>query len=167
MSERSFVVQSINVLNPGIKQIRFCFMKIGSTKYFLFFTSIRWTELSFFVFWSRYMLRKAMQCDKMIDLKLNKKYLNRNLYLIVVLGDSNVKSENWYKHDKMSYEGAKTDALTTQFRLQQIIKEPTYILLLISFSYLIFTSLQNLVMEYRVHSSFHPKFLQTPIKLRS
>ena len=67
----------------------------------------------------------------------------------------------------MSYEGAKTDALTTQFRLQQIIKEPTYILLLISFSYLIFTSLQNLVMEYRVHSSFHSKFLQTPIKLRS
>ena len=69
-------------------------MKIGSTKYFLFFTSIQWTELSFFVFWFGNMLRKAMQCDKMIDLKSNKKYLNRNLYLIVVLGDSNVKSEN-------------------------------------------------------------------------
>ena len=37
---------------------------------------------------------------------------NHNSFLIVVLGDFNVKSENWYKHDKMSYEGAKIDALT-------------------------------------------------------
>ena len=53
---------------------------------------------------------------------------NHNPFLIVVLGDFNVKSENWYKHDKASYEGAKIDALTTQFRLQQIIKKPTHIL---------------------------------------
>ena len=31
---------------------------------------------------------------------------NHNPFLIVVFGDFNVKSENWYKYDKMSYEGA-------------------------------------------------------------
>ena len=53
---------------------------------------------------------------------------NLNTFLIIVLDDFNVKSENWYKHDKTSYEGAKTDALTTQFGLQQIIKEPSHVL---------------------------------------
>ena len=51
---------------------------------------------------------------------------NHNQFLIVVLGDLNVKSENWYEHDKMSNERAKIDALTSQFGLQQIIKEPTH-----------------------------------------
>ena len=50
---------------------------------------------------------------------------NYNPFLIVVLSDFNGKSENWYKHDKTSYEGAKMDTLTTQFQLQQIIKDPT------------------------------------------
>ena len=53
---------------------------------------------------------------------------NHKPFLIVVLGDFNVKSENWYKHEKTSYEGAKIDPLTTQFGLQQIIKETTHIL---------------------------------------
>ena len=44
---------------------------------------------------------------------------NHNPFLIVVLGDFNIKSENNYKHDKTSYEGAKIDALTSQFELQQ------------------------------------------------
>ena len=47
---------------------------------------------------------------------------NHNPLLIAVLGNFNVKSENRYKHDETSYEGAKIDALTTQFGLQQIIK---------------------------------------------
>ena len=68
-----------------------------------------------------------------------------------------VKSENWYKHDKTSREGPKIDALTTQFGLQQIIKEPTHVLAESSSCIdLIFTSHQNLVMESGVHSSFHP-----------
>ena len=53
---------------------------------------------------------------------------NHNSFLIVVLGDFNVKSKKWYKHDKTSYEGAKVDALTTHFGLQEFIKEPTHIL---------------------------------------
>ena len=82
---------------------------------------------------------------------------NHNPFLIVVLGDFNVKSENWYKHDKRSREGAKIDSLTTQFGLQKIIKEPNHILVeSSSFIDLIFTSHQNLVMESVVHSSLHP-----------
>ena len=44
-------------------------------------------------------------------------YLRLALYIfVVVLDDFNVKSENWYKHDKATYKGAKIDTLTTQFR---------------------------------------------------
>ena len=39
---------------------------------------------------------------------------NHSPFLIVVLGDFNIKLKNWYKHDKMSYERAKVDALTVQ-----------------------------------------------------
>ena len=38
---------------------------------------------------------------------------NKKPLVRVALGDFIVKSENWCKHDKMSYEGAKIDALTT------------------------------------------------------
>ena len=81
---------------------------------------------------------------------------NHNLFLVVVLGDFNVKSENWYKQDKTSYKGAKIDTLTTQLGLQQIVKGPAH-LLAESFSCidLIFKSHQTLVMEPGAHSSLH------------
>ena len=83
---------------------------------------------------------------------------NQDSFLVVVLGDFNVKSENLYKHDKTSYEGAKIDSLTSQFRLQQIDKEPTHVLAESSSCIdLIFRSHQNLVMESGVHPSLHPK----------
>ena len=82
---------------------------------------------------------------------------NHNPFLIVFLGDFNVKSENWYKHDKASYKGAKIDVLTTQFRLQQIIKKPIHVLAESFFCIdLISTSHQSLIMESEVHSSIHP-----------
>ena len=60
------------------------------------------------------------------------------------------------KREKTSYVRAKIDALTTQFGLQQIIKEPTHILAESSSCIdLIFTSHQNLVMETGVHSSLY------------
>ena len=31
---------------------------------------------------------------------------NKNPYLIVILGNFNAKSSNWYKHDKTTYEGS-------------------------------------------------------------
>ena len=82
---------------------------------------------------------------------------NHNPFLTVILAEFNVKSENRYKHDKTSYEGSKIDALTSQFGLQQIIKEPTHILAeSFSFIDLIITSCQDLVVESGVHSSVHP-----------
>ena len=56
------------------------------------------------------------------------KFSNRNPFLTVVLGDFDTKSSNWYKHNKTTYEGSKIDAVTSQFRLLQSIKEPTHIL---------------------------------------
>ena len=82
---------------------------------------------------------------------------NHNPFAIVVSGNFNAKSKNWYKHDITSYEGAKIDTLNTQFGLQQIIKEPTHILAESFFCIdLIFTSHQILVMESGAHSSLHP-----------
>ena len=58
---------------------------------------------------------------------------------------------------KLHTKGAKTDTLTSQFWLQQIIKEPTHILAESSSCIdLIFTSHQNLVIESVVHPFLHP-----------
>ena len=91
------------------------------------------------------------------NLELNlDKISNKSPYLLVVLGDFDVKSSNWYKHDKTTYEGSKIDAITSQFGLQQLIKEPTHILTDSSSCIdLLFTSQPNLVMESGVHSSLH------------
>ena len=51
-----------------------------------------------------------------------------NSDLIVVLGDFNIKSNNWHINDKTTSEGAKIEFLTSQFRLHQIINEPTNVL---------------------------------------
>ena len=98
-----------------------------------------------------------------LELTLDK-VANHNPPLIVVLGNFNVKSENWHKHDETSYEGAKIDALTTQFGLQQIIKWPTYILAK-SFSCidLMFTPDENLVMESGILSSLYPNNISLEI----
>ena len=81
---------------------------------------------------------------------------NKNPYLIVILGDFNAKSSNWYKHDKTTYEGSKIEAITSQFGLKQLIQEPTHILSNSSSCIdLVFTSQPNLVMESTVHSSLH------------
>ena len=53
---------------------------------------------------------------------------NKSPYLMVVLGDFNAKSSNQYKHNKATYEGSKIDSITSQFGLQQFIKEPTHTL---------------------------------------
>ena len=76
---------------------------------------------------------------------------NQKPFLTVVLGDLNAKSTNWYEHDITTYQGYKTDAVTSRFGLQQLSKEPSHISEN-SFSGidLIFTSNSNLVMELGV-----------------
>ena len=75
-----------------------------------------------------------------------------NLFLTVVLGDFNIKTNFWFKGDKTSYEGSKIDAITLQFGLQ-LINEPTHLVAdSSSCIHLIFTSQPNLVMGSKVHS---------------
>ena len=63
------------------------------------------------------------------NLELNlDKIANKSPYLIVVIGDFNVKSSNWCKYNKTTYEGSKIDITTSQFGLEQLIKGPTHIL---------------------------------------
>ena len=84
------------------------------------------------------------------------KITNKSPYLLVVLGDLNVKSSNWYKRDKTTYEVSKIDATTSKLGLQQLIKEPTHILTDSSSCIdLLFTSQSNPVMESGVYSSLH------------
>ena len=76
--------------------------------------------------------------------------INKNPFLIVALDD-------WYKNDINSCEGLTTDAITSQFGLQQIINEPTYLTSnSSSCTDLIFTCQPNLAMESGVYSSLHP-----------
>ena len=76
--------------------------------------------------------------------------------MIVILGDFNAKSSNWYKHDKTTCEGSKIEAITSQFGLKQSIQEPIHIVSNSSSCIdLVFASQPNLVMESRLHSSLH------------
>ena len=80
-----------------------------------------------------------------------------NAFMISVLGDFNANSNNWCKNDINSNEGSRTDAVTSNCGLHQLIQEPTHILNSSSSCIdLIFTSQPNLVKESGVHSSLHP-----------
>ena len=63
---------------------------------------------------------------------------------MVLTGDFNAKSKNSYKNDKYSFEGNIIENVTSQLGLQQVIKEPTHILVNSSSCFnLIFTSQAN------------------------
>ena len=82
--------------------------------------------------------------------------LASNTFLIVFLGEFNVKSNLWCKSGKTSYEGSKIDSITSQFGLEQLISEPTHHTRnLSSYIDLIFASKANLVMESGVDFSLH------------
>ena len=53
-------------------------------------------------------------------------FMLNNPFLTVIDCDFNVKSSLWYNNDIATYEGSKIDGVTSQFGLQQIIKEPTH-----------------------------------------
>ena len=62
----------------------------------------------------------------------------------------------WYSHVKTSFEGSTIESITSQFRLHQLINQPTHLLqnspLCVD---LIFTSQPNIVVELGVHPSLH------------
>ena len=90
------------------------------------------------------------------NLELNLENLvQRNPFLVVAIGDFNVKSSNWFCQDKTN-EGDATEYKTSQFGLLQVIKEPTHILDTSSSCIeLIFTSQPNLITDSGVHLSLH------------
>ena len=82
--------------------------------------------------------------------------MTNNPFLTVTFCDFNAKSSLWYNNDIATYESSKIDGVTSQFGLQQIIKEATHLIGDSSSCIdLIFTTQPNLVMESRVHSSLH------------
>ena len=74
-------------------------------------------------------------------------------YSVVILGDFNVRSKS---KDITSNKGSQTDSLTSTYRLQQLISDPTFILLNPSTCIdLMFTEELNLDVESGVHPSLH------------
>ena len=83
------------------------------------------------------------------NLELNLEHIeNKNLFLIVVLGDFNARMQGWYQKDITTFEGCKIDIATSQFNLSQTIKERIHILSDSAFCIgLIFTSQPNFEMH--------------------
>ena len=82
----------------------------------------------------------------------------KNPLFVLITGDFNIRSTNWWKNDLSASEGTQVDSLTTSYGLSQIISDPTHILPNSSSCIgLIFTNQPNLVTESGVHPSFHPK----------
>ena len=73
--------------------------------------------------------------------------------MIVLFGDFNAKCANWYKHDKINFEGIAIENISSQCELYKVINKPTHILEnSTSCIDLIFTSQPNL----KLHPSLHP-----------
>ena len=79
--------------------------------------------------------------------------MTNNPFLTAILGDFNAKSSLWYNNNITTYEGSKIDGVTSQFGSQQIIKEPTH---LVVYRPNLYNS-TKLLMESGVHSSLHFK----------
>ena len=80
--------------------------------------------------------------------------LATNSFLIIAIGDFNAKSTNLCTGDTTNLEDSKIEAITSQFALQKIINEPTYIQgKSVSCIDLIFFSQPNLVMSSGIHLS--------------
>ena len=84
------------------------------------------------------------------------KIFETNPFLLIELGDFNIKLSKRYKNDKTTTEGSKKANLTSQYGLKQIINQPTHILKNSSSCIdLLFTSQANLKMESGIYSSLH------------
>ena len=80
----------------------------------------------------------------------------KNHFLFTAIGDFNAKSSNWYNKDKTSFERNTIENVTSHLGLQQIINEPTHILLNSSSGIgLIFTYQPSIIIESGIHSSLH------------
>ena len=92
------------------------------------------------------------------NFELNVEALSRkNAFLLVAIGDFNVKSKFWYCNDNTTSQGKALENVTSKFELHQVMKKPTHILHNSSSCIdLIFASQPNLIIESGVHLSLHP-----------
>lgn len=89
---------------------------------------------------------------KTLELTFDTRY-KINTFLIVFLGDFNVKYNNWYCNDKTTDKASKVAFLASQSGPHQLIKEPTHVLENVSpCNDLFFMSQPNLV----IHPSLYP-----------
>ena len=54
--------------------------------------------------------------------------VHRNPYLIIVLDDFITQTKGWYPLGKTTYDGTRIDGITAQFSLEQLIHDPTHII---------------------------------------
>ena len=88
-------------------------------------------------------------------------------FLTAIIGDINAKSCKWYSHDKTSFEDSTIKSITFQFKLHELINEPTHLLQnSSSFIDLIFTSQPNIVVESGVPPSLYTNCLHQTIFAR-
>ena len=80
-----------------------------------------------------------------------------NPHFSIIIGDFNVRSNNWWQGDTQTSEGSQIDYLTTSYGFQQLIPDPTHILKNSSSCIdLIFTDQPNLITDSGTHPSLHP-----------
>ena len=78
----------------------------------------------------------------------------KNPLFVLIRGNFNIRSSDWWKNDLSTFEGTQVDPLTTSYGLSQIISDPTHIHPYSSSCIdLIFTNQPNLVTESGVHPS--------------
>ena len=93
-----------------------------------------------------------------MELKLESLRQN-NPFFVVLTEDLNPKPKTWFCHDKSSHKVNPIENVTTQFGLQEIIKEPTHISNTSSSCIeLMFTSQTSLITDSGVQPSLHPNY---------
>ena len=96
------------------------------------------------------------QCDNLLQLfeeRLQDIFKLKSSFVLTT-GDSNCKNFNWYLGDPVTPQGARVEALTSFYGLNQLIKTPTHLLQNSATCIdLVFTNQPHLVMESGVHRS--------------
>ena len=89
---------------------------------------------------------------------------------VLITGDFNCRNSNWYLGDPVTPQGARVEALTSFYGLNQLIKTPTHLLQNSATCIdLVFTNQLCLVKESGIHSSLctcHHKLVFTKLNLK-
>ena len=84
--------------------------------------------------------------------------VSKNPLFVLITGDFNVRSSNWWKNDLSTSEGTQVNSLTAFYGLSWIISDPTHVLPNSSSCIdLIFTNQPKLVAESGAYPSLHSK----------